>query len=333
MSMKKTVICALFALSAALAYGQDADSLNFLQRLDRRMYARNISKVDTNYISIPARKWTLYTMTDGHMNRLHLDQHGNGTGYHGTLATDPEIVQKLGFTWHGMGLSVPIFNPKWVFSDLRNKNVDYSLSNFGNTTGFSATLRISDTHKGRLESYRGDVLDIAEGDCHDYSTDLDFYYVANGRKFSMPAAFCFSQIQKKNAGSWIVSAAMRNSRTTVEDYNSIGSDMSITSNMLALGGGFGYNFVPAEGWLIHFSLMGNLVVLKNYEMLIGDMLVEDVGAFPDVVSTSQLAVIKNSGRIYFGIDLINRSALCGSKSAMAFFNSRGNAQVLFGIRL
>ena len=102
--------------------------------------------------------------------------------------------------------------------------------------------------------------------------------------------------------------------------------------MLAIGGGYGYNYVTERGWLIHFAATGNIVVLKNYDMMIGNGIVEDFGAFPDVVLGSQFAVIRNNANLYYGMNVINRSSLCGSKSSIAFFNSRGNVLVVFGVR-
>ena len=32
------------------------------------------------------------------------------------------------------------------------------------------------------------------------------------------------------------------------------------------------------------------------------------------------------------MNVINRSSLCGSKSSIAFFNSRGNVLAVFGVR-
>lgn len=331
--MKKILLCTLLTLLTALSYGQGKDSLGFFRRLDRKIYEKKLAKVDPEYIGIPETRWAVGTATDAHLNHLYIDQHRNGAGYSGTLYTSPEFVQKLGFSWRGMGLSVPIFNPKWVTPKQKNKNVDYSFSNFGNINGFSATLRISDSHKGTLESLAGNKMEVAEGKCHDRSIDLDFYHVFNGRRFSMPAAFGFTQIQKKSAGSAILTVALRNGKTTVGPGP--GPDnhgMSIISNMLAIGGGYGYNYVTERGWLIHFAATGNIVVLKNYDMMIGDGIVEDFGAFPDVVLGSQFAVIRNNANLYYGMNVINRSSLCGSKSSIAFFNSRGNVLAVFGVR-
>jgi len=330
---KKTILCILLALSAFLAQAADADSLNFLQRLDRRLYNSRISKLDTTYIGIPVQRWSLYTMTDGHMNHLYLDQHGNGAGYSGTLFTTPDVCQNLSLSWHGTGISVPIFNPKWVFPSLRNKNVDYSFTNYGNKVGFSVTVRIYDSHSGEFTDAQGEKLKVKSGDCHDYSSDLDFYYAFNGSRFSMPAAFAFSQVQKKSAGSFLFTTAIRNGKTVVDTNPDVGGyNMTILSNLLAMGGGYGYNLVTERGWLVHMSLIANLVVMKHYEMQIGPHVIDDVGAFPDVVAASTLAFIKNKDNFYYGLNLVNRSALCGSKAAIGFFNSRGNAQLLFGLR-
>ena len=70
-------------------------------------------------------------------------------------------------------------------------------------------------------AYRGIGLGLAvnpaklAGKNRDYEFNLNSYYAFNYRKFSFPAAFSQSYIQKRSAGSWMVGASFDGSKTVV----------------------------------------------------------------------------------------------------------------------
>lgn len=97
---------------------------------------------------------------------------------------------------------------------------------------------------------------------------LDGYYIFNKRRFSYKAAYRQSVIQKRSAGSWLAGAMFYYSDFRFDDDSN--ADMILLMDDVGrikqweanLGAGYGYNFVPAKGWLISAMAMP-MVTLYN----------------------------------------------------------------------
>ena len=97
---------------------------------------------------------------------------------------------------------------------------------------------------------------------------LDGYYIFNKRRFSYKAAYRQSVIQKRSAGSWLAGAMFYYSDFRFDDNTN--ADMILFMNDVGrikqweanVGAGYGYNYVPAKGWLISAMAMP-MVTLYN----------------------------------------------------------------------
>lgn len=94
---------------------------------------------------------------------------------------------------------------------------------------------------------------------------IDTYYFFNHRNYSQAAAFAFSKIQVASAGSWYAGLSYFGQEYDF-DFNSLPDDMKrliplqqydyryhTRTDNYALRVGYGYNYVPAKGWLVAVS--------------------------------------------------------------------------------
>ena len=128
--------------------------------------------------------------------------------------------------------------------------------------------------------------------------------------------------------------SMRNGVTYLDSIDQLGNQpMTLWTNMLSLGAGYGHNFVTRHHWLIHFSTITNVTVLKYNRVDIDEIKNIQRGTFPDFVGTAQLSALHWSGRFFYGFNGTVRGSLYGRIDKGLYNTTRGDLQFLFGIRL
>ena len=351
-----------------VGHSQEIKGLSFLNRIDMKMYnSQHSAKVDTNYIHIPEERWTIKTSADITANNIAVSHLDRKVGYISQLSSIPSYSQGITVAWRWFEFGIGI-NPSWFFPKIRNNDQSYSISVYGNKMGLSATMRYSDTFRGfSMTLPDSSLVKVPLGVCKDLSGDFDAYYVFNGDKFSYPAAFSMMQVQKRSAGSPILSLSIRNAITTFDPevlkpgYH--GEDDTVTTplesgdksiadiaiaalrgeedagksrlytNVLAFGGGYAYNFVTRNNWLSHGSVMANLSLLAYNKMKTptDDYLLRKT--FPDWVGSVQVSILHWKGKWFYGANFIARGSIVGRPQDLVFSNYRTEGHFLVGVRL
>ncbi len=185
----------------------------------------------------------------------------------------------------------PYFGWRWIFLgymvDLKGSvaegQQDYSLSLYSNQIGVDLFYRRSG------ESYVINKIDLGDGQDLSYLEGLPFdgfnssikgfnlYYIFNHRKFSYPAAYSMSTMQKRSVGSMIAGVgytkhSLRAEAGTLDEllqehmgdnyYHGIvdttlaNYDISYTD--YSVSAGYAYNWVVAPRFLVDISLQGAL---------------------------------------------------------------------------
>lgn len=312
------------------------DTQSFFRRMDQRRYAKLLrSNLDSSYVGIPHQRWTLRTSSNFGWNTLKLDNlSSEGIGYRASLSSAFDIGQGFYLSWRGITLGASL-KPAWFIPKLRNRDQKYTISVYGNRMGMSATIRSTTTLRGDYMSLPDStVIKIPLGNAYDFSADFDAYYVFNSRRFSMPAAFTQSKIQKRSAGSALASVSIRNGITWVGAIDNLGNqEFRVLTNMFSLGGGYGHNFITPHNWLLHASLVTNISVLQYNRVLIGDDSKKIKNTFPDNVSVLQLSALHWKGNMFFGTSFTARAATYGNKERIEFINANMDLRFFLGVRL
>ena len=92
------------------------------------------------------------------------------------------------------------------------------------------------------------------------------YYVFNGRRYSQAAAYNQSVIQRRSAGSLLLGATIfASSLDMAEKENALLLEMGSCPGSMSLGEinvglGYGYNWVPARGWVVNAMVMPTISI-------------------------------------------------------------------------
>ncbi|MBR0314010.1 MAG: DUF4421 family protein [Bacteroidales bacterium] len=231
-----------------------------IKRLVNYLKAHELSGVDTSYIGVPKRKWTVFA--NGYFTDMDFDLRSNAlsnesAGYDqkiGKVSIDMysklEKQLSVGLYWMGYGLG-------YSFNLGKGFNKDLSLTMYSSPVGgeirFHSTNRIS----GKIAvKGMGVELDIGEQDAKMENFILNAYYVFNPKRFSYGAAMSYSKIQKKSAGSVLAGLTVNRTRLTAYDIvlaSLMGGVNKINIQQISLGAGYGYNWVPVKGLTVHLS--------------------------------------------------------------------------------
>lgn len=109
--------------------------------------------------------------------------------------------------------------------------------------------------------------------------------------------------------------------------------MDFKMTNIGIGGGYGYNYVPSQGWLLHISALPTLIIYSRTSMTIGGTRVPLHYHFPEIIITSRGAAVRQIGNKFFGVSMVFNTTSIGYKKSLAVENRKWHARAFFGIRL
>lgn len=242
-----------------------------------------VKNVDTLYIQNPKQVWRI--SLDSYLSQSDLQMKstidGENIGAEGDVRCKPQIRTDVS-TSIGVRVGYKGLAAHYAFNVAGDKGRDFSLSSSG--TWYCVHFRLHEFKtKEPQVHYEGNFYSEDTGDPEwESRTDkwpltspikaktmvLDGYYIFNKRRFSYKAAYRQSVIQKRSAGSWLAGAMFYYSDFRFDDVANaqlilnMGDVGRIKQWEANLGAGYGYNFVPAKGWLISAMAMP-MVTLYN----------------------------------------------------------------------
>lgn len=289
----RTAVATLLLLSCACqAYGQDSLSVKperrgFLKRLGHGMYefVKDFSRVDTNYVEPQHYNYTVMLQNT---NTYEVYRLTTESGYSITFAPQPSVKlgPYVGWRWIFLGYTVDLTH---ISSGDKKTEFDLSL--------YSSQIGIDLFYRKTGNDYRIRSIsigkDIDTSPLHNTKFDglsasikgFNLYYIFNHKKFSYPAAYSQSTVQKRSCGSPLVGIGY--TRHTLDvDWNKLAAvakdklgdqiEMPPVDSMLmskvkysdySISGGYAYNYVFAPRWLFDISLSLALA----YKTTVGDV--------------------------------------------------------------
>ena len=313
-----------------------------LARYDRQLFrgdsllAANYHKVkyDTAYIGRPDARWTIKyrgnlsgadmrttSVTDGVQNRSRVTADCRGT-------------LSMAVAYRGLGLGVAVNPAKFAG---KCKDFEYNLNSYSNRYGFDVVFLSSKTYHG-YKAADAERIDIHKGQISQNALNLNFYYAFNYRRFSFPAAFSQSYIQKRSAGSWMIGASFDGSKTEL-------NDMTIRLNEFAVGAGYAYNLVIARHWLCHLSALPTMTIYSHDYTKTRTSADEDNAPsatstvrhdmkyhFPSAIITGRAAAVYSWRNKFAGATAVYNYSVAGDEDHLQVRRNKWRVRMFFGFR-
>ena len=300
------------------------------QRADSMLEERyNRISYDTTFIIRPMQKWTLKTRVNvsGNLVKTYGKHQGVETKSH--LETDRKATVSLAASYRGLSAGIS-FNPAHLGG--RDKDVEYNLNYYGNRFSVDASYQRSKTLHGYFRM--GDErLDLPRGDVNMTTVNIAGSYTFNHRRFSYPAAFTQSYLQRRSAGSWLAgfgyqSAIVKHAADTVTGI----PQLRMYVGHFAIGGGYGYNLVAGKRWLFHLSALPTLIIYSRNNITVDGEKRKVSYHFPEMIFNHRLAIVYNISKQFFiaSTTVINLMTF-HSKNSFAIQN-KWRSRLSFGVR-
>lgn len=312
-----------------------------------RRTIRGFSYIDENYVEPQHYNWSVMLQCTYNYDYYRLSSKGDNKQ---SVSFAPSPSFKCG----------PYFGWRWIFAgytfDLKNVHVGSGKQEF-DFSFYAAQLGADVYYRRTGSDYKIRNVDLGNHMNKEQFEDLPFdglsvgitgfnvYYIFNHQRFSYPAAFAQSTMQKISCGSWMVGFGyMRNSldfdyekmQTVLQEHTDrkVELDSGLMFNSVKYYNinaslGYAYNWVFARNCLFCSSLSLALAYKKSR----GETADEDKMGFSfnnfNVDGIGRFAVVYNNNRWYAGASAIVR-AYNYHKSRFAANNIFGNLNVYVG---
>lgn len=309
-----------------------------LRRADQRLHKgdklleekyRKIS-FDTLYISRPNARWTIKLRTN--LSGAQLKFYGvNGqSDFNGDLRADYRGTISVAAAYRGIAVGLAV-NPAKLAG--KSKDNEFNLNSYGNKFGFDVVLLSSKTYHGTVES-NGGQIEIAKGQLQQKAVNINLYYAFNGRRFSFPAAFSQSYVQKRSAGSFMLGMSMDGQYTNACDVmagSGVGN-AKMRIYALGIGAGYGYNLVAGRHWLFHLSSLPTFDVLLRSYASTGEGKINLHYRFPSVIITGRGAAVYSWNNKFFGATMVFNYSSVGSENRLKIERAKERLRLFYGFR-
>ena len=331
--MIKTILLVVVHLALASA----VDAQNILQRIDSILILRyHKGDVDTAYVMRPQTKWTVTARMNVSGTKLEaegmdrsalpLGSSKNDRHFKSEMEADRKATLSVGVSYLGFSLSVAL-NP----AKLMGKYHDYELNfrSYGRRFGFDIIYQNAKNFTGWHDHEGMERIELPDGILRVKTLNVNAFYVFNNRRFSYPAAFSQSYIQRRSAGSFLLAVSGQGQYATL-DYD---QKAQLKMTNIGIGAGYGYNYVPSRGWLMHISALPTFIVYSNTSMTFGDSRVPLHYHFPEVIITGRGAIVHQWSNKFFGMSMVFNFTNIGHEESLAVHNIKWRIQTFFGLRL
>ena len=199
---------------ALLLTASQVSAQSILHRADS-ILTRNYHKgdIDTAYVARPSTKWTVTARMN--VSGAKIDAEGIDQGKHFKAEMDAsrKATLSLGVSYLGLSLSASL-NP----AKLLGKYHDYELNfnSYGRRFGFDIIYQDAKNFKGWHDHEGMERITLPDGVLSVKTLNVNAFYVFNSRRFSYPAAFSQSYIQRRSAGSFLLAASGMGQRADLD---------------------------------------------------------------------------------------------------------------------
>jgi len=346
--MKKYLLMILFSavMSAANAQFVATDSMEtekpqtsekkpgLGKRINNKLSKKYFTtKYDTNYVARPKEKWLIRLLGNQTGNYIH----AKGTVH--DVYSKYDLHTKTNYT---MGLEVNFcdvaatlsINPAKIGGDYND--YEFNFEYHGQKISFDINYVRATSLKGDMKL--GDIDHLDEEGLRMNVVNASAYYIFNHRKFSYPAALFQNYYQLRSAGSWLAGLSVQSGSIKTTDAlkarNPLAPEVHLTFANVALGGGYGYNFVFGKHsqWLLHLSALPSLVVYKHNRLTVNGDEMKDHGLCFNMLFNERASVVYHfTPRLNAGASLIMSNSVYNNDD-IKINQNKWLARAFFGVR-
>ena len=327
------VLILLFAMVSDSA-AQKLTQRQRRERMDSVLAARYYKiPYDTNYVVRPQGRLTLKVRMNQTGNSIHAKGTVNGLYSKADLSTSHKTTFSLAAIYRGIGVGFAVNPAKWkgIYKDY-----EFNLNYYSNRLSLDLSYQRSESLAGDIKGDRGEQH-LLDEDLKMKVLNMVGYYAFNHRRFSFPAAFTQSYIQRRSAGSWLVGISYQGGsiETTdkLKERNPNAPDVRIYLGHIGIGGGYGYNWVLGNKWLLHFSMLPTFVVFNRNNMTVNGVRKKAKHMRFNMIFNERVAVVRNlSPRYFIGATLVMNNSIFDDDVVVVNQN-KWRARAFFGMRL
>ena len=332
-SILRTLICVLtgFTVMGAAAQSRDRQMRTLIDSVLAERYY--VTPYDTNYVVRPDGRLTLKVRMNQTGNSFHAKGTVNDIYSKADLRTSHKTTYSVAAIYRGIGIGMAINPAKWkgIYKDY-----EFNLNYYSNRISLDFSYQRSESLAGDVQ--RDDNMSRLEsGDVTLKIANLAGYYSFNHRRFSFPAAFTQSYIQRQSAGSWLAGISYQGGSIKTSDNLKARSqnapDINIGLGHIGIGGGYGYNWVIGKRWLLHFSMLPTFVVYSRNKFTVNGERKQAKHMRFNMIFNERVAIVRNfSSRYFAGATLVMNNSIFDDEAVVVNQN-KWRARAFFGMRL
>ncbi len=335
MSVNKTFLSIVVLLLVAVAaVAQQRTAQQRRARVDSVLAERYYrTPYDTNYVVRPAGRLTLKARLNQTGNTFHAKGTINDVYSEADLSTSHKTTLSLAAIYRGIGVGLAVNPAKWggVYKDY-----EFNLNFYSSRLSLDASYQRSQSLTGDIDGDRG-AHRLERDDVKMKVLNLAAFYTFNHRRFSFPAAFTQSYIQRRSAGSWLAGISYQAGSIKTTDHL-IGRSPQAPSvrlyvGHLGIGGGYGYNWVLGSKWLFHFSMLPTFVVYNRNNLTVRGERKKSQPMRLNMIFNERAAIVHYfSPRYFAGATLVMNNSLFDNEDVVINQN-KWRARAFVGVRL
>ncbi len=325
--MNKNVFIILCLMLSVCGNMQAQKVKNFISKGDSLLSVRyHRGKFDTAYIMRPKTKLTLTGRFNVSGSAIELWGKDAGADFHSQVTSDWKTTLSVGVNYMGVGIFLAV-NPAKMMG--KYKDLELNFTSYGNRWGFDIAYQNAKYFNGWYEESGKGRMGIPNDMLSMKTLNVNAYYAFNHRKFSYPAAFSQTYIQRRSAGSFLLGLSGQAQWTkTKGDFESFLRGLNV-----GVGAGYGYNWVPGRRWLLHLSTIPTVIVFSRSWVNVNGERSPIRYHFPSFIVPTRAAVVYQFGRCFVGTSAVFNFTNIGDKDKLAVDNYKWLTRLFFGYRL
>jgi len=333
--MTKTVSLTIAAvLMCGTVHAQTLSQAERRARMDSVLAARYYkTPYDSDFVVRPEGRLTLKVRMNQTGNDFHARGTVNGIYSKADLKTSHKTTFSIAGIYRGIGVGMAINPYKWSGA---YKDYEFNLNYYSSRLSLDLSYQRSESLAGDIVGDRGDQR-LEAGDVTLKVLNLAGYYTFNHRRFSYPAAFTQSYIQRRSAGSWLAGVSYQGgsieTTAALAARSASAPDTRIYIGHLGIGGGYGYNWVLGRKWLLHFSMLPTFVVYNRNNMTVNGERKKAQHMRFNMIFNERAAIVHNfSSRYFAGATLVMNNSVFDD-DAVTVNQNKWRARAFVGMRL